>query len=191
MGFLIPAAIVVLVDQFTKQVFWNNFVTGQRVDIIPGVLRITLVKNSGAAFGLFEGGRVLFIAASLIAVGFILYLGFRLPPVERYKRFLLGLILGGAVGNLIDRVYDGAVIDFIEMGVKGYWWPVYNVADVAVSIGAVLLLIHLLGTSRHKQMAAAEITESPGSVHAPEGSKPLDDTAERDSKSRGDLPPTS
>jgi signal peptidase II len=128
--------------------------------------------------------------ASLIAVTFIIYLGFRLPPVERYKRILLGLILGGAIGNLIDRVYDGAVIDFIEMGVKGYWWPVYNVADVAVSVGAVLLLIHLLGTSRHKQTAVSEITDSAGPVCAPEGSEPLDGTDGHDPTSRGDVPPT-
>jgi signal peptidase II len=143
-GFLVPAAIVVIVDQITKQIFWRLFTPGYNVDIIPGVLRITLVKNAGAAFGLFEGARLFFIIASVIAAVFIVYLGLRLPRNERYKRILLGFILGGAIGNLIDRVYDGAVIDFIEMGIMGYWWPVYNVADIAVTIGAVLLLIHLL-----------------------------------------------
>jgi len=149
-GFLLPAAIIVIVDQISKQVVWHNFVTGYHVDIIPGVLRFTLVKNNGAAFGLLEGGRIFFIIASVIAVVFITYLGFRLPKTEGSKRLLLGLILGGAIGNLIDRVYDGAVIDFIEMGVAGHWWPVYNVADIAVTVGAVLLLLHLLTASRRE-----------------------------------------
>jgi signal peptidase II len=143
-GFLVPAFVVIIVDQITKQVFWRLFTPGYNVDVIPGILRITLVKNAGAAFGLFEGGRILFIIASVIAVVFITYLGLRLPRTETYKRVLLGLILGGAIGNLIDRVYDGAVIDFIEMGIMGHWWPVYNVADITVTVGAVLLLIHLV-----------------------------------------------
>jgi signal peptidase II len=155
-GFLLPAAIVIAVDQITKQIFWHNFVVGRNFDVIPGVLRITLVKNAGAAFGLFDGGRVFFIIASLVAAGFIMYLGWRLPKSERYKRLLLGLILGGAIGNLIDRIYDGAVIDFVEMGIKGYWWPVYNVADIAVSVGAVLLLLHLLGATRSPNDAGLE-----------------------------------
>lgn len=168
MGFLIPVVIIVLVDQVTKQAAWAGFDVGRQLDLIPGVLRINLVKNSGAAFGMFEGGRVFFILAGLIAVAVISYVGWRLPKRERLKRVLLGLILGGAIGNLIDRVYDGAVIDFIEMGVAGYWWPVYNVADIAVSVGAVLLLFHVMFSNRRVEPpAAAEATgsadESPGS----------------------------
>jgi signal peptidase II len=152
-GFLVPAAIVILLDQITKLWVWGYFHVGHNVDVVPGVLRITLVRNTGAAFGFFEGGRVFFIVTGLIAVGFILYLGFRVPKTERYKRLLLGLILGGAIGNLIDRVYNGAVIDFIEMGVNGHWWPVYNVADIAVSVGAALLLFHLVRTPGSPQKA--------------------------------------
>jgi signal peptidase II len=149
-GFLLPAAIVVIVDQLSKQAVWHYFVLGYHVDLIPGVLRFTLVKNEGAAFGLLEGGRIFFIIASVIAVVLITYYGFHLPKTEKLKRLLLGLILGGAIGNLIDRVYDGAVIDFIEMGIAGHWWPVYNVADIAVTVGALLLLLHLVTASRRE-----------------------------------------
>jgi signal peptidase II len=83
-------------------------------------------------------------------VAFILYIGLRLPVTERYKRILLGLILGGAVGNLIDRVYAGKVIDFLEIGISGHWWPVFNVADIAVSVGAVLLLVYLIRSTHGK-----------------------------------------
>jgi signal peptidase II len=168
-GFLIPALVVILVDQVTKQIAWHSFDVGRFYDLIPGVLRITLVKNAGAAFGMFEGGRVFFIIASIIAAGVILYIGFRLPPAEKMKRLLLGLILGGAVGNLIDRVYDGAVIDFIEMGLGGHWWPVYNVSDIAVSVGAVLLLIQLLFVSQHSPAGSTDGAESPA---VSEDSKP-------------------
>ena len=153
MGFLLPAAIVVVVDQVSKQIAWHSLLLGLHVDLIPGVLRLTLVKNKGAAFGLLEGGRIFFIIASVVAAVFITYLGFHLPKTERVKRLLLGLILGGAVGNLIDRVYDGAVIDFVEMGIAGYWWPVYNVADIAVTVGAVALLVHVMATSRRQDEA--------------------------------------
>jgi signal peptidase II len=161
-GFLIPAMVVILVDQITKQIVWRVFDVGGFTDIIPGMLRITLIKNAGAAFGMFEGGRVFFVVASFVAAAVILYIGFRLPPTERLKRILLGLILGGALGNLIDRIYDGAVIDFIEMGLRGHWWPVYNVADIAVSVGAVLLLFQLLFLTQHPAADTAEQAAAPG-----------------------------
>lgn len=156
MGLLIPAVVVVVLDQITKQVFWRNFELGRSVDIIEGIFRITLVRNAGAAFGLFEGGRAIFIIASAIAVAFIIYVGRRLPSSEQSKRLLLGLILGGAIGNLIDRVYAGEVIDFIEIGIGGYWWPVFNVADIAVTIGAVLLLIYMVRSTNDKDVAEAQ-----------------------------------
>lgn len=145
MGFLLPAAVVIVLDQVTKQFFWNN---GQNYDVIDGILRITLVKNAGAAFGLFQGGRVFFIAASIAAIMFILYVGLRLPKDDRFRRVLLGVILGGAFGNLIDRVYAGEVIDFIDIGVGVHRWPVFNVADMGVSVGATLLMIYLLRAPR-------------------------------------------
>lgn len=166
MGFLLPTAIVVVIDQISKQVVWRSFAPGFHTDVIPGVLRINLVKNDGAAFGLFEGGRIFFIIASVIASVFIVYLGFHLSRTERFKRLLLGLILGGAVGNLIDRVYDGAVIDFIEMGIAGHWWPVYNVADIAVTVGAVMLLVNLLIASRGDDTAGVSGPADGGGVQA-------------------------
>jgi len=156
-GFLIPAAVVIVVDQLTKQIFWHAFDAGQSVDLLPGILRITLVRNAGAAFGMLQGARPFFILTSVLAAIVILYLGWRLPRSERHRRFLLSLILGGAVGNLIDRVYAGEVIDFIEMGVNGHWWPVYNMADVAVTIGAVLLFVELMREKRGNEPGIAGV----------------------------------
>jgi signal peptidase II len=144
-GLFLPALIVVLLDQVTKHLFWR---LGQNHEIIPGYFNITLVKNAGAAFGMFQGARVFFVTASFLAVGLIIYLGLRLPPAQRTRRILLGLILGGAIGNLIDRVASGEVIDFLQIGVAGHYWPVFNIADAGVTVGAALLILYALRSQR-------------------------------------------
>ncbi len=141
MRFFIPAALVVGLDQLTKQFFWRN---GQNYDIVDGYFHITLVKNAGAAFGMFQGGRLFFVVASVIAIALISYIGLKVPREDRFRRFWLGLILGGAVGNLIDRVLYGEVIDFIQIGFRGHYWPVFNVADMAVTVGAIFLVLHAM-----------------------------------------------
>lgn len=145
MGLFLPALLVVVLDQVTKHLFWR---IGQNFEIIPGYFNITLVKNAGAAFGMFQGARVFFVTASFIAVGLIIFLGLRLPPAQRTRRILLGLILGGAIGNLIDRVASGEVIDFLQIGIAGHYWPVFNVADAGVTVGAALLILYALRSQR-------------------------------------------
>jgi signal peptidase II len=144
-GLFIPALVVILLDQATKHLFWR---IGQNHEIIPGYFNITLVKNAGAAFGMFQGARVFFVTASILAVGLIIYLGMRLPATQRTRKILLGLILGGAVGNLIDRVASGEVIDFLQIGVAGHYWPVFNIADAGVTVGAALLILYALRSQR-------------------------------------------
>jgi signal peptidase II len=141
----LPALTVIVLDQLTKHLFWG---LGQNHEIIPGYFNITLVKNAGAAFGMFQGARVFFVTASFFAVGLIIYLGLRLPRTQTARRVLLGLILGGAVGNLIDRVASGEVIDFLQIGVAGHYWPVFNVADAGVTVGAALLILYALRSHR-------------------------------------------
>lgn len=151
MRFFIPAALVVALDQLTKQLFWRN---GQNYDIIDGYFHITLVKNAGAAFGMFQGGRLFFIVASVAAVVLISIVALRLPREERSRRLWLGLILGGAIGNLIDRILHGEVIDFLQIGFRGHYWPVFNVADMAVTIGAALLVLFALRSPGGRDTAA-------------------------------------
>jgi signal peptidase II len=137
-GFLLPALIVIILDQTAKQIFWG---LGNNFDLIDGLLRITLVRNSGAAFGLLQGGRVFLIISSVLASIFIIILAQRVPKEDLLKRVFLGMILGGAIGNLIDRIYPGHVIDFIDMGIGSHRWPVYNFADTAVTVGGILLIL--------------------------------------------------
>jgi signal peptidase II len=159
-GLFLPAVVVIVLDQLTKHLFWR---LGQNHEIIPGYFNITLVKNAGAAFGMFQGARAFFIVASFAAAALIIYLGVRLPREPRGRRILLGLILGGAIGNLIDRIASGQVVDFLQIGVSGHYWPVFNVADMGVTIGAALLILHALRTHRTIVPVAAPDGELPAS----------------------------
>ena len=129
-------ALTVLCDQLTKWAVSILLVPGQSVPLLPSVLHLTYVQNTGAAFGLLKGMTALFIVLSVaVAVWIVLELRSN-HPCPRGKAWALALILGGAVGNLIDRVWHGHVIDFIDVRV----WPVFNVADSAITIGVALLL---------------------------------------------------
>ena len=135
------AAAVVAIDQVTKALVVSNYTEGESHRVLGGVLSWTLQRNPGSAFGLFRHLPVLFtVLAAAIAVVIIV----RAPRVQDgLTRVALGLVLGGALGNLVDRIarppgaFRGKVIDFIDF----HWWPVFNLADSAVVIGAALLLI--------------------------------------------------
>ena len=141
MGFLLPAFIVFFIDRLTKVLFSQ---LDKSFDVIDGILRVTMVKNTGAIFGLFQGMRAVFITASILAAILITIIALRLPRQELHKRAALGFILGGALGNLVDRVHPGEVIDFIDMGFGIHRWPVYNVADIGVTLGALMLVFAYL-----------------------------------------------
>ena len=137
----VTAAVIVAIDQVTKALVVSNMREGESRRVIGGVLAWTLQRNPGSAFGLFRHFPVVFtILAALIALVIVV----RAPRVhDRLTGVALGLVLGGALGNLVDRiarppgVFRGRVIDFIDF----HWWPVFNVADAAVVIGALLLLM--------------------------------------------------
>lgn len=146
MALFLPAILIVVLDQISKYLFWHN---GRNYEIVDGFFNITLVKNAGAAFGMFQGGRAFFIAASVVAVVLITYLGVKLPREDRGRRIWLGFILGGAVGNLIDRALFGEVVDFVQIGFRGHYWPVFNVADVGVTVGASMLILYAIWPRRN------------------------------------------
>ena len=134
------AAIVIIVDRLTKLWALDALADG---DIVPieGILGFELAFNTGAAYGLFKGGGSVIAIGALVAAGLILY---ALRSVERrFEAVTLGAIMGGALGNLIDRVargpglFDGAVVDWIETPL----WPNFNIADSAIVVGAVLLIL--------------------------------------------------
>jgi len=141
--FALCAVLVVALDQLTKAVASSRLLLSEPVSIVGDVVRLTLVHNTGAAFGLFPGSRFPFIVVSVLAIAVVLYLVTRDAYRGMTQRILLGCILGGAIGNLIDRVRLGWVVDFIDVGFGSARWPVFNVADSAVTVGVILLAWYL------------------------------------------------
>lgn len=147
---LLIAALVIVLDRWTKLWIVRNIPLGHARVVIPGVFRLTHVLNTGAAFSLFEGSaspamvRNLLIAFSVFAVVVVLALLWKFGRQFSLVSFSLALILGGALGNLYDRVRYSHVVDFLEVRIIHYHWPDFNVADSAICIGAVLLLIEML-----------------------------------------------
>jgi signal peptidase II len=130
------AAAMVAADQFLKYLAVSHLALNTPVPLIPGVCSLTLVQNRGAAFGMLRGQQWVFVAASLCAgayLGYLLVRRARSFPVS--LNFSLALILSGAAGNLIDRLRVGYVIDYLDF----HFWPVFNLADSAITVGAVLV----------------------------------------------------
>jgi signal peptidase II len=131
---------VLLVDQLTKYLVVTNFFVGKSIPIIEDVFHLTYVRNQGAAFGIMQGQQLFFIVVTIAIIVAVIIFYKELPLHNIMNRIALGLILGGAIGNLIDRIRLGYVIDFIDLRV----WPVFNVADSAVVIAVVILSYWLL-----------------------------------------------
>ena len=139
----LTGAILVL-DQVTKALVSAALRLHESRSIIPGFLSLTLVHNTGAAFGILAGESsplrtAFFLVVSVVAMGVVLWLLLRLRPEQKVEAVALSLIFGGAVGNVIDRIRFGKVIDFIDVFYRSYHWPAFNVADAAISVGVFFL----------------------------------------------------
>lgn len=143
-GWLLLAVIVVIVDQASKHWIMSAFVVGDRLPLTP-FFNLVLVFNSGAAFSFLAsaGGwqRWIFVTLALVISVWIVIL-LRQHSAERLKSCSLALILGGALGNVVDRFVHGAVLDFLDFYIAGWHFPAFNVADSAISLGVVLMLWH-------------------------------------------------
>jgi signal peptidase II len=145
--FFVIAGLVVALDQATKHLVRANLALGESVPK-EGPLRITYVTNTGAAFGILQGQSLFLMVTTFFGLAAIL-LYFLYPPMEHgILRLALGLQLGGAVGNLADRVRLGRVTDFIDVGP----WPAFNVADSSIVVGVTIIIaFFLLAESRHRR----------------------------------------
>jgi len=138
-------ACLVLLDQVTKFFISSNMCVHDSFPVIDGLFNITYIRNTGAAFGFFANAspvaRSFFLIGVTIAVILlIIYYIWKIKAEEKFFTFPLSLILGGAVGNLIDRLRFGDVVDFLDFYIVSYHWPAFNIADSAISIGAIILL---------------------------------------------------
>jgi len=162
-GFLLVALAVLAFDQWTKWLVEVHLPHLSSVRVIPGFLNFTHVRNTGVAFGLFAAGRggdVHALALSLVgamALAVVLVYFWRTPARDQLLLVALALVLGGAIGNLTDRIAGGAVTDFIDVYVGTYHWHTFNVADSAITIGLLLMAWDALRPhAARRQQAVAE-----------------------------------
>jgi signal peptidase II len=147
----LTAVAVLVLDQITKVVALRRLQPGAPVPVIDGFFSLTLVMNPGLAFGMLsttpEAWRWVVAALSIAALAVLGWIGIRMVAAGGWwAPTALGLVFGGAVGNLIDRARFGAVVDFLDFYWKGWHWPAFNVADSAISVGVALLALHMLLT---------------------------------------------
>jgi len=162
---LVVAAIVILLDQGSKSVVESTLALYTYYAPIPAlenIFRISHVTNTGVAFGLFPDGNLLFTVVALIVSIVIIVYNFRLAPGHRLLRLALGLQLGGALGNLIDRLQQGYVTDFMDFGP----WPVWNIADLAVVSGTILLVWIMYQEERQEKRQEQSQPDSQSDVRA-------------------------
>ncbi|MCR4337310.1 MAG: signal peptidase II [Candidatus Omnitrophica bacterium] len=147
---LITVFSIVFLDQLTKKVFSNILSVGETLPILPNVLHMTLVHNTGIAFGLFKDQGIVFIIIPVITLILLIYNIYYYHQNNESLSSLyivtFSMISGGAIGNLIDRLFYGYVIDFIDIR----FWPVFNIADSAITIGALILMVKCLQYVRQK-----------------------------------------
>ncbi len=151
---LIITLAVLALDQASKLYIDGHLALYQSLTVVQGFFNITYVRNKGAAFGIFADSAVrlpFFIGISVLAAAAILWYLWRLPEKQKLMRVSLSLILAGALGNLIDRLRLGEVIDFLDAHWRQHHWPAFNVADSAITVGVVLWLLDLWLEERRKK----------------------------------------
>lgn len=154
--FFITAVAIIVLDQLTKMLVASNLQLHDSITLINGFLNLVHVRNPGAAFGFLAKApawfrSVFFIAVTVVAILLILYYLKQTGADDKNQVVALSFIFAGAVGNLIDRIRLGEVIDFIDVYISTHHWPAFNVADSAISVGAFLLLISLFIRPKEKQ----------------------------------------
>lgn len=169
------AGIALAADFASKLLVDHSLKLNERpIPILGDVARLTYIHNSGAAFGLFHGSRWFFIAVSVLSLLIVLALALGGRYRDKGMQVAFGMIMGGAAGNLVDRVWRGEVIDFLDLGIGAHRWPVFNVADCAVTIGVILLALRLLsdGRSGRQEVGPQTDTSMPGASRSAEGAMP-------------------
>lgn len=167
--FVGAALLTLALDQATKLWIEASLGYADRIPVVEGFFYLTRVRNPGAAFGLLASSpepfrRIVFVGVTLIAVALVFSFYRRLAPGDRLSGLALGLVLGGAVGNLVDRVRLGEVVDFLHFRLwSGFSWPDFNVADSAIVAGVALLVLELFASEGERRADAA------GSERTPEG----------------------
>jgi len=166
LGYLAVILMVLAVDQATKWLVARSLDLHEYRPLLDGLLSLSHVRNRGAAFGILSDAdlpyqAILFAGLSLVALLAIAVYAWRMPATARLPQLALALILGGALGNLIDRLRLGYVVDFVHVYWREHQWPDFNAADSAITVGVSLLVLDILRSPRAETSGKTEIVASP------------------------------
>jgi len=142
--FLSCSIFIIIIDQFTKYLMFYNYKTFINKDFL--LFRLDFVKNYGAAFNIFSGSRIFLSLISILFSILLIYLIFRKNTLNSFDLYSYSFILGGTIGNGIDRIYKGFVVDFINLNIINF--PVFNIADISINIGFIFLLYNIFKNNR-------------------------------------------
>lgn len=137
--YYVIAVVMIVIDQWTKYLVIENMTIGESIPIIDNIFYLTSHRNPGAAWGILQGQMWFFYIITLIVVGIIIYYIEHYAKTNRLLGISLGLVLGGAIGNLIDRVRFQEVVDFVDVYIFSYDYPIFNVADSSLVVGVILI----------------------------------------------------
>ncbi len=164
--FLLLSLAILVLDQGSKWLVETRLPEHETFGLIPGLLNFVHVRNTGVAFGLFPAhgdfrGTLVLAGLGFFALSFVFYYFWNAPQNDRPLLVALSSIIGGAIGNLIDRLASGGVTDFVDFHFQGYHWHTFNVADSAITIGICLMILSSLRPARAAERAMAEVPTAP------------------------------
>lgn len=139
---LIITLICVLIDQIIKLIVMGTMGIGSSILVIPDFFSLTYVENNGAAWSIFSGNRILLISISVIALILVYWYFLKNKNIKTFELIIYSVLIGGIMGNLLDRIKVGSVIDYLDFKIFGYNFPVFNFADICIVISVIILLIY-------------------------------------------------
>jgi signal peptidase II len=152
---LLTALVILVADQVTKALVVANLAVGEKAQVLGDLVQIWHAQNRGAAFSLFQGGTILFLIVSVLSIGMVAYFHRTLRQRPLWLHVVLGMVLGGTLGNFIDRLRQNYVTDWLSVGFGDTRWPTFNVADSSVVVGIGILVLYLLLTNPDRREATA------------------------------------
>ncbi len=141
---ILPIIICVVIDRIIKILCLNNLNIGESIPVIQNFFAITLVTNTGAAFSILSSSTLFLIILSIIIIGIIYFFFIKSQNLSNFMQIIYGILLGGIIGNLIDRIIYGYVIDYLNFNIFGYNFPVFNFADICIVISIFIIIIEIL-----------------------------------------------
>lgn len=146
---LLLVLFIILLDQLIKYFVSTNMFLGQSIPVLPQIFHLTYIQNPGAAFGILENQRYLFILIAAVLIVAVIYFYKKIIQLSKLFQVGIALLFGGAIGNMIDRIFIGRVIDYMDFRI----WPVFNLADIAIVSGCAIIAFNLLFTTERSYKA--------------------------------------